>query len=409
MSIFNRENRNAGLGNLAELLSLRDGAYYNYTGEKVSEISALGVSAVLSAISLLADSVSLLPIKTLRYENGKTIFTDKPKVLDRPNANQTIFEVIHQLMTSMCMHGNAFLLVDRDRQGRPIALTPVHNDKVKVEMNAGLKVFKLQDKKGEYTRLITQENMIHFIWYSYPGQVKGVSPLKTQANTYGLALAMDRHIAQFYGQGGTPSSILETDRDLTSEQARYLQENWVGTHNRNRKPAVLTGGLKWKSKSAGAGPELIQAREQIVNDVARIFRVPAHLIMSKDGSNVYSNIESNGLAFIRHTLLPYIRRIEDGLGQLLPGKQMVKLDTDEYARGDSLSRVRGFQVAISSGIMTPNEARARMDLEPYVGGDEFYLGLQGAVIDPEVINPLGVDEFDADDTDTEFEEVEEDN
>ena len=64
MSIFNRENRNAGLGNLAELLSLRDGAYYNYTGEKVSEISALGVSAVLSAISLLADSVSLLPIKT---------------------------------------------------------------------------------------------------------------------------------------------------------------------------------------------------------------------------------------------------------------------------------------------------------------------------------------------------------
>ena len=131
--------------------------------------------------------------------------------------------------------------------------------------------------------------------------------------------------------------------------------------------------------------------------------------MSKDGSNVYSNIESNGLAFIRHTLLPYIRRIEDGLGQLLPGKQMVKLDNDEYARGDSLSRVRGFQVAISSGIMTPNEARARMDLESYVGGDEFYLGLQGAVIDPEVINPLGVDEFDADDTDTEFEEVEEDN
>ena len=59
--------------------------------------------------------------------------------------------------------------------------------------------------------------------------------------------------------------------------------------------------------------------------------------------------------------------------------------------------------------MTPNEARARMDLGPYVGGDEFYLGLQGAVIDPEVINPLGVDEFDADDTDTEFEEVEEDN
>ena len=136
---------------------------------------------------------------------------------------------------------------------------------------------------------------------------------------------MERHISQFYGQGGTPSSILETDRDLTSEQAKFLQENWQLTHNRNRKPAVLTGGLKWKYISAGAGDELIQAREQIVNEVARIFRVPAHLINSKDGSNVYSNIESNGLAFIRHTLQPYIRRIEDELTTLLPGKQVITL------------------------------------------------------------------------------------
>ena len=60
----------------------------------------------------------------------------------------------------------------------------------------------------------------------------------------------------------------------------------------------------------------------------------------------------------------------------LPGKQFVKLDTDEYARGDQLSRVRSFQVAVSTGIMTPNEARAKMDLEPYEGGDKFYIGLQ---------------------------------
>jgi HK97 family phage portal protein len=121
--------------------------------------------------------------------------------------------------------------------------------------------------------------------------------------------------------------------------------------------------------------------------------LPAHLLLSKDGSNVYSNIESNGLAFIRHTLLPWIRRIEDGLTTLLPGKQFVKLDTDEYARGDQLSRVRSFQVAVSSGIMTPNEARAKMDLEPYEGGDKFYIGLQGALIDP-TLQPQGIDQHD---------------
>ena len=395
MSLFKRENRDAALGNLVDLLALREGGLYNYTGEKVNEMSALGISTVYSAISLIADSIALLPIKTLRYDGQKTIFTEKPKFLEKPNVSLdlTMFSLIHQTITSMAMHGNAFILVDKDRQGRPIQLTPVHPEKVKVEMQNSQKVYMLQTTKGNYDRKITSNNMLHFVWYAYPGQLVGVSPLRTNSNTYGLALAMERHIAQFYGQGGTPSSVLETDRDLTAEQANILKETWLGNHNRNRKPAVLTGGLKWKAISDAAGNELIAARDQIVHEIARVFRIPAHLLLSKDGSNVYSNIESNGLAFIRHTLLPWIRRIEDGLTTLLPGKQFVKLDTDEYARGDQLSRVRSFQVAVSTGIMTPNEARAKMDLEPYEGGDKFYIGLQGALIDP-TLEPQGIDQHD---------------
>ena len=397
MSLFKRvENRDAAMGNLVDLLALREGGLQNYTGEKVNEMSALGISTVFSAISLIADSIALLPVKTLRYDGYKTIFTDKPKFLEKPNhgLDLTMFGLLHQTITSMAMHGNAFILVDKDKQGRPIQLTPIHPEKVKVEMSDGQKVYLLQSgKTGNYDRKITHHNMLHFIWYSYPGQLLGVSPLRTNSNTYGLALAMERHIAQFYGQGGTPSSVLETDRDLTSEQAKVLKETWLGNHNRNRKPAVLTGGLKWKAISDAAGNELIAARDQIVHEIARVFRIPAHLLLSKDGSNVYSNIESNGLAFVRHTLLPWIRRIEDQFSSLLPGKQFVKLDTDEYARGDQLSRVRSFQVAISSGVMTPNEARAKMDLEPYDGGDKFYIGLQGALIDP-TLAPQGIDQHD---------------
>jgi HK97 family phage portal protein len=394
MSLFKRaENRDAALGNLTDLLALREGGLYNYTGEKVNEISALGISTVFSAISLLADSIALLPVKTLRYDSAKTIFTDKPKFLETPNVNQTIFQVMHEIITSMAMHGNAFVLVDRDRQNRPVALTPVHPDKIKVEMQYGEKCYFITNANGKDERKITQNNMLHFTWYSYPGQLVGVSPLRVNGNTYGLALAMERHIAQFYGQGGTPSSVLETDRELTAEQANVLKETWLNNHSRNRKPAVLTGGLKWKAISASAGDELIKAREQIVNEIARVFRIPAHLLLSKDGSNVYSNIESNGLAFVRHTLLPWIRRIEDGFSSLLPGKQYVRLDTDEFARGDQLSRVRGFQVAISSGVMTPNEARAKMELEPYEGGDKFYIGLQGALVDP-TLEPQGTDQHD---------------
>ena len=96
---------------------------------------------------------------------------------------------------------------------------------------------------------------------------------------------------------------------------------------------------------------------------------------------------------VRLKLCPVIRRLEDGLSTLIPGKQFVRLDTDEDARGDQLSRVRGFQVAISSGVMTPNEARAKMELEPYEGGDKFYIGLQGALVDP-TLEPQGTDQHD---------------
>jgi HK97 family phage portal protein len=395
MSLFKRENRDAALGNLTDLLALREGGLRNYSGEEVNENSALGISTVFSAISLLADSIALLPLKTMRTDGQKVIHTEKPKFLEKPNVAQDIsmFSIIHQTISTLAMHGNAFVLVDRDRQGRPIQLTPIHPEKVKVEMDNGKKCFMLMTKKGQYDRKITTYNMLHLVWYQYPGSLTGISPLRANGNTYGLALAMERHLSQFYGQGGTPSSVLETDRDLTAEQATVLKETWLNNHNRNRKPAVLTGGLKWKAISAAAGNELIEARDQITHEIARVFRIPAHLLLAKDGSNVYSNLESNGLAFIRHTLLPWIRRIEDSFTTLLPGKQFVRLDTDEYARGDQLSRVRSFQVAISSGMMTPNEARSKLDLEPYEGGDKFYIGLQGALIDP-TLPPQGVDEHD---------------
>jgi len=395
MSLFKRENRDAALGNLTDLLALREGGLRNYSGEEVNEQSALGISTVFSAISLLADSIALLPLKTMRYDGQKVIHTEKPKFLEKPNVAQDIsmFSLVHQTISTLAMHGNAFILVDRDRQGRPIQLTPIHPEKVKVEMDNGKKCFMLMTKRGQYDRKITTYNMLHLVWYQYPGQLTGVSPLRANGNTYGLALAMERHLSQFYGQGGTPSSVLETDRDLTAEQASILKDTWLGNHNRNRKPAVLTGGLKWKAISAAAGNELIDAREQITHEIARVFRIPAHLLLAKDGSNVYSNLESNGLAFIRHTLLPWIRRIEDSFTTLLPGKQFVRLDTDEYARGDQLSRVRSFQVAISSGMMTPNEARAKLDLEPYEGGDKFYIGLQGALVDP-TLQPQGTDAHD---------------
>ena len=384
MSFIFNEQRGQTDYTLAEMLATRTAGLANWSGEKVDQYTALGIPAVLACVSLLADSIASLPMRVQRWDQGRKIYVDSPTWLKKPNNNQQKFGFIHQIIASLALHGNSYIFVDRDRQGRVVAVENIHPNNVKVHMRGMEKIYEMKDKT-----ILTNNNILHIVWFSYPQEAVGLSPLKMQKNTMGLALAMERHINQFYSQGATPSSVLETDRDLTADQASSHQATWTSHHTRSRKPAVLTGGLKWKAVSAEAGESLVQARDQVTQEIARIFRIPSYLINSKGDSQTYSNVESAGINFVRHTLLAWISRLEDNLSTLIAGQSFINFDTSYYLRGDQLSRIRAGQAGISTGIFTPNEVREWFDYEPYENGDDFYLGIQGAVANEG--NPLGTD------------------
>ena len=384
MSFIFNEQRGQTDYTLAEMLATRTAGLANWSGEKVDQYTALGIPAVLACVSLLADSIASLPMRVQRWDQGRKIYVDSPTWLKKPNNNQQKFGFIHQIIASLALHGNSYIFVDRDRQGRVVAVENIHPNNVKVHMRGMEKIYEMKDKT-----ILTNNNILHIVWFSYPQEAVGLSPIKMQKNTMGLALAMERHINQFYSQGATPSSVLETDRDLTADQASSLQATWTSHHTRSRKPAVLTGGLKWKAVSAEAGESLVQARDQVTQEIARIFRIPSYLINSKGDSQTYSNVESAGINFVRHTLLAWISRLEDNLSTLIAGQSFINFDTSYYLRGDQLSRIRAGQAGISTGIFTPNEVREWFDYEPYENGDDFYLGIQGAVANEG--KPLGTD------------------
>ena len=384
MSFIFNEQRGQTDYTLAEMLATRTAGLANWSGEKVDQYTALGIPAVLACVSLLADSIASLPMRVQRWDQGRKIYVDSPTWLKKPNNNQQKFGFIHQIIASLALHGNSYIFVDRDRQGRVVAVENIHPNNVKVHMRGMEKIYEMKDKT-----ILTNNNILHIVWFSYPQEAVGLSPLKMQKTTMGLALAMERHINQFYSQGATPSSVLETDRDLTADQASSLQATWTSHHTRSRKPAVLTGGLKWKAVSAEAGESLVQARDQVTQEIARIFRIPSYLINSKGDSQTYSNVESAGINFVRHTLLAWISRLEDNLSTLIAGQSFINFDTSYYLRGDQLSRIRAGQAGISTGIFTPNEVREWFDYEPYENGDDFYLGIQGAVANEG--KPLGTD------------------
>ena len=295
----------------------------NWSGEPVNETTALQVSAVLACVGLLADSVASLPLTAVRKVGDRTVALPTPRLFVDPSPTVTSYELVHQTVSSLALHGNAYWMLDLGANGEPLAVTPIHPGNVEVMAGATFSTRRYFVAGTE----VPAEYIKHIRWWTPPQALKGISPIETQKDTIGLALAMERHLAQFYAEGGTPSSVLETDGDLTINQAKVLQETWQTQHVRRRKPAVLSGGLKWKPVTASAADmELNAARELQIMQVARIFRVKPSLIGARGGdSQTYSNTEMDGQHFVTYTLLPWLRRIEDAMSMLLPRPQFVQI------------------------------------------------------------------------------------
>lgn len=357
-------------------------------GERIDEWTALGVSAVLGSVSLLADTAASMPLKQYKTVNGKKVSVPLEDVIKNPDPESNTFELIHQMMFSCALHGNAYIHIDRDRRGNMIGLVPLHPYQ--------MQVLPTGDQIGRrYLHLGNELNaadVIHMRWLTPPQSLVGVSPMIQNRNLIGIAMAMDRHISQFYGEGATPQSVLETDQKLTIDQARTAQMTFEATHRRHRRVAVLSDGLKWRAVTASAADaQLIETREQLIRDIARVFRIPSHLIGATGDNQTYQNVEQASLNFLQHTMLPWITRIEDALSRVLPDGVNVAFDTSSLLRTDAMTRAEVGKVLISTGQRSPNELRQQEGFEPYDGGDVFNQAFQGTLTTGPETAPLGSD------------------
>jgi HK97 family phage portal protein len=358
-------------------------------GERIDEWTALGVSSVLGCVSLLADSVAAMPLRAYKVDKtGQRVMIDLPDVLADPDPESNTYELIHQIMVSMALHGNAYVHIDRDRGGNMIGLVPLHPYQ--------MQVLPTGDMVGRrYLHLgndIPREDLLHLRWFTPAQSLVGISPLNQARNLVGLSIAMDRHLAQFYGEGGTPSGVLETSQKLNLEQARVIQATWEATHKRHRKPAVLSDGLKFTPiTTSAADAQMIQSREQFIRDIARIFRVPSHLILATGDNQTYQNVEQASLNYLTHTIAPWIRRLEIAISKILPAGVDVAFDTSTLLRVDALTRAQVNKINVQMGARSPNEVRQIEGMEPYEGGDSFHQAFQGTALAGGDLPALGED------------------
>ena len=356
------------------------------SGKAVNERTAMQTSAVYACVRILAESVAGLPLHVYeRTANGSK--STKPShplyrlLHDEPNREMTSFVFRETLMSHLLLWGNAYAQIIRDGRGFPITLYPLLPDRMAVDRNeSGELVYTYQSDKGQVK--LRRENVLHIPGLGFDGLI-GYSPIAMAKNAVGLALATEDYGAAFFANGANPGGVLEHPGVIKPEQADRLRESWqsqFGGANAH-KVAVLEEGLKFHQMSIPPEQaQFLETRKFQINEIARIFRVPPHMVGDLEKSS-FSNIEQQSLEFVKYTLDPWVVRWEQSLQQalILPSEKatiFIKFNLDGLLRGDYQSRMQGYSTGIQNGFMSVNDVRGLEDMNLLTaeeGGDLHFV------------------------------------
>ena len=223
-------------------------------------------------------------------------------------------------------------------------------------------------------------DVLHIPGLGFDGLV-GYSPIAMAKNAIGMAIACEEYGAKFFANGAAPGGVLEHPGTIKDPQR--VRESWQstfgGSGNAN-KIAVLEEGMKYTP--IGISPEqaqFLETRKFQINEIARIFRVPPHMVGDLEKSS-FSNIEQQSLEFVKYTLDPWVIRWEQSIQRSLLSKDekamyFVKFNLEGLLRGDYQSRMNGYAIGRQNGWMSANDIRELENLDriPAEDGGDLYL------------------------------------
>ena len=359
------------------------------SGVNVTTKKSFEIVAFFSAVSLISDTISTLPCGAyLRIGATRRPLNPRPVWLDQPDVDlSTRAAFFQQVFSALLVHGNSYTRVFRDAQGQVVNLVNLDPEKVEVERSQiGRKVYKIE---GE-GRILNNDEVIHIVDLILPGQLKGLSRVETLKQALGLNIALSDYAARFFGTGASASGVIEFPGNLTSEQAKQLADGFDARHRngsrRAHKTGVLSGGAKFvATQTDPEASQALESRKFAVEEIARAFNVPLHLL-GIPGTASYASVEQNNLQFISMTLRPLAEKVEAAFSRLLPGDAFIKFQVNDLLRADLASRVQSYSVGTQAGFYSTNDIRRLEDMEPVEQGDQYRVPLANiALADTEVI------------------------
>lgn len=367
-------------------------------GKPVNEHTAMQMTAVYSCVRILSETLAGLPLHVYRYNDsgGKEKYLKHPlyKLLhDEPNPEMTSFAFRETLMSHLLLWGNAYAQIIRNARGEVIALYPLMPNKMTVDRDSKGRLFYLYSRTSDDAPTLGDDSQVylapsevlHIPGLGFDGLI-GYSPIAMAKNAVGLAIATEEYGAKFFANGAAPGGVLEHPGTIKDPQK--VKESWnaayQGSQNAHR-VAVLEEGMKYQP--IGISPEqaqFLETRKFQINEIARIFRVPPHMLADLEKSS-FSNIEQQSLEFVKYTLDPWVVRWEQSMCRALLMESekpivFIKFNVDGLLRGDYVSRMSGYATARQNGWMSANDIRELENLDriPAEFGGDLYL-INGAM------------------------------
>ncbi len=348
----------------------------NQSGTNINSKTSFEIVAFFSAVSLISDTISTLPLGAYRRELGQRVYlNNRPAWVDQPDIDASRAAHYQQVLVSLMTDGNAFTRIFRNNSGDVVNLVVLDPKKVTVSRSAiGRKLFVYE---GDTTAL-TSDDVIHLTDLLEPGAIRGISRVEKLKEALGVASALQSFAARFFGQGATTQGIIEYPGNLLPEQAKALRDGFDSAHKGYRKAhrtGILTGGATYKTTTVNNdAAQFLESRRFAVEEIARAFNIPLSF-MGVPGTQSYASVEQNAIQFVTHTLRPYIEKIEWAYSRLLNAGEFIKFNVDGLMRGDFNSRTTAYNSALLTGWLNINDVRRSEDLPPVDGGDVYRVPL----------------------------------
>lgn len=350
-------------------------------GIVVTPSSALGLSAVYACTRLYAGTIAGLPLQVLRGERGsRVVFKEHPLypiLHDSPNYDQTSFNALDMMVTSLELRGNAYAAKKFGSQGQIIALRPIHPDAMSVRRLASGEIEYRWTENGKYY-VGTDRDVLH-IRGAGGDALGGVSVLSVARNAISAAIAAETAAAATFANGMRPSMVIQY-KDFLSPANREaangaMMDKYSGALNAG-KPFILEGG---EVKNVSISPEdaqMIETRGFGVEEICRFFGVPPVMVGHAGAATAWpTSAEQQGLIFQRFSLKPRLECIEQAMNQQLLTPEdrangvVIEFNIEGLLRGDSAARSAFYAQGLQNGYFTINEVRAWENLPPVTGGD----------------------------------------